>query len=174
MPGPAVQGRRGHPLRYSRPRGGAAIMAGIMMYRRAAFLAVALLVFGAAGVAGASPTGSALNLFGGSKRVPFIRPVQKDIPTAGVTQVVLQNLVGPIRIQTTQGTDRDDMKLVVLIHAAGQDETFARTLSEQLTFSVDQIGNQVRIIGHYPLDHFRDYGYPRMKSIMWIHGTDAN
>lgn len=101
----------------------------------------------------------------------FIRPIQQTIPAAGLTQVVVQNLVGPISIQTTDG---DQVQLTVLIHSGGADDTFARTLSQQLDFQVQTVAGQLRIIGVYPLDHFRDYGYPNMKSVMGIHGTDSN
>lgn len=101
----------------------------------------------------------------------YIQPIEKTLPAAGVTQVVLQNLVGPVTIEAKPD---GDIHLVVLVHAGGPDQTFARTLAGQLTFSTEQTGGQLRITGQYPLDHFRDYGYPRMKSIMGIHGTDSN
>ncbi|MGH9481482.1 MAG: hypothetical protein ACRD1L_05265 [Terriglobales bacterium] len=104
-------------------------------------------------------------------RATFIRPIQQTIPAAGLTQVVIQNLVGPVTIQTAPG---DQVQLTVLIHAGGADATFARTLAQQLDFQVQTIAGQLRIIGVYPLDHFRDYGYPNMKSVMGIHGTDSN
>ena len=107
----------------------------------------------------------------GGKRADYIRPIQQTIPAAGVTQVVLENLVGPISVQTS---DSNQIQLVVLVHAGGQDQTFARTLANQLDFKVTQTAGQLRIIGEYPLDHFRDYGYPRMKSVLGIHGTDSN
>lgn len=106
-----------------------------------------------------------------AKRVEYVRPIQQTLPAAGVTQLVIQNLVGPITI--TNAPD-DQIKIVILITGGGLDETFARALTQQLNFKIDQIGPQVRIVGQYPLDHFRDYGYPKMKSIAGIHGTDNN
>lgn len=101
----------------------------------------------------------------------YIRPILQTLPAAGLTQVVVQNLVGPISIQTEDGPN---IEVAILVHAGGADATFARTLSQQLTFQVERINGQLRIIGVYPLDHFRDYGYPRMKSVFFIHGTDSN
>lgn len=106
-----------------------------------------------------------------SNPATYIRPEEKIIPAAGITQVVLQNLVGPV---TVQETSSGDIGLVVLIHAGGPDQTFARALSQQLSFKTEQTGGQLRITGEYPLGHFRDYGYPHMKSVMGIHGTDSN
>lgn len=107
----------------------------------------------------------------GDSKATYIRPIVQTIPAAGVTQVVVQNLVGPISIQTHDGPS---IELEILIHAGGADPTFARTLAQQLNFTVEQVAGQLRVIGVYPLDHFRDYGYPRMKSILGIHGTDSN
>lgn len=106
-----------------------------------------------------------------ANKATYIRPIMQSLPAAGVTQVVLQNLVGPISIQTS---DSPTIDLEILIHAGGADETFARTLAQQLNFQVERIGGQLRIIGVYPLDRFRDYGYPKMKSVFGIHGTDSN
>lgn len=101
----------------------------------------------------------------------YIRPIQKDVPAAGLTQVVLQNLVGPISVQTNDG---NVVHLEVLVHAGGPDATFRKTLASQLDFTVQNLNGQLRITGVYPLEHFHDYGYPRMKSILGIHGTDNN
>ncbi|HET9784059.1 MAG TPA: hypothetical protein VFP94_03760 [Terriglobales bacterium] len=106
-----------------------------------------------------------------SNKATFIRPVQQTIPAAGITQVVVQNLVGPIEVRIGGG---DAISLVALIHAGGHDDTFARALSRQLEFSVKNVNGQLQITGEYPLDHFRDYGYPHMKSVIGIHGTDSN
>jgi len=113
----------------------------------------------------------ACSLAWGFDHATYIRPIEKTLPAAGVTQVVVQNLVGPITVKTSSD---EQIHLVVLIHAGGADATFARTLAGQLDFQVQNINGQVRIIGVYPLDHFRDYGYPKMKSILGIHGTDSN
>lgn len=104
-------------------------------------------------------------------KATYIRPIVKTVPAASVHQIVIENLVGPISVETSPG---DTISLVVLVHSAGADATFAQALSQQLTFSVDNINGQLRIIGNYPLDHFRNYGYPKMKSIIGIHGTDSN
>lgn len=101
----------------------------------------------------------------------YTRPIMQTVPAAGLTQVVVQNLVGPITV--SMATD-NQVHLVVLVHSGGADETFAQTLSQQLTFTVKKDGPQLRILGVYPLDHFRDYGYPKMKSVLGIHGTDSN
>ncbi|HEY7856787.1 MAG TPA: hypothetical protein VIC32_10095 [Terriglobales bacterium] len=101
----------------------------------------------------------------------FIRPVQQTIPAAGITQVALENLVGPISVQTSA---EGPIQLVVLIHSGGADDAFARALSQQLNFTVKNENGQLRIIGNYPLEHFRDYGYPHMRGIMGIHGTTSN
>ena len=132
-----------------------------MLFRRAARFSIFLLfsVFIAAGAAW------------GSNPATYIRPIMKTLPAGGVTQLVVQNLVGPISISTNDG---DSIQLEVLIHAGGRDQTFARTLARQLHFDISQVGGQVRVIGIYPLSEFRDYGYPHMKSILGIHGTDKN
>lgn len=101
----------------------------------------------------------------------YIRPIVKTLPASSVHQIVIENLVGPISVETSPG---DTISLVVLVHSAGADATFAQALSQQLTFTVDNINGQLRIVGNYPLDHFRNYGYPKMKSIIGIHGTDSN
>jgi hypothetical protein len=106
-----------------------------------------------------------------SNKATFIRPVQQTIPAAGITQVVVQNLVGPIEVRIGSG---NEISLVVLIHAGGHDDTFARALAQQLTFAVNNVNGQLQITGEYPLDHFRDYGYPAMKGVIGIHGTDSN
>ncbi|MGH9518612.1 MAG: hypothetical protein ACRD2D_03145 [Terriglobales bacterium] len=106
-----------------------------------------------------------------ANKATYIRPIMQTMPAAGLTQVVVQNLVGPVAIQTEEGPN---LEIAILVHAGGADATFARTLSQQLTFKIEKIGSQLRIIGVYPLDHFRDYGYPRMKSVFFIHGTDSN
>jgi hypothetical protein len=106
-----------------------------------------------------------------ASRVPYLYPIQRTISAAGLTQVVVQNLVGPITVSTTSG---NTVSLTIIVHSAGPDHAFARTLAHQLTFTVTQIAGQLRITGVYPLSHFRDYGYPMMKSIMGIHGTDSN
>lgn len=105
------------------------------------------------------------------QRAQYIRPIIKSFPAQGLTQLVIQNLAGPITIQTQ---DTSTVKVEVLIHGGGVDETFARTLTQQLNFKIERLAPQLRIIGDYPLDHFRDYGYPYMKSIAFIHGTDTN
>ncbi|MGH9394490.1 MAG: hypothetical protein ACRD1E_10005 [Terriglobales bacterium] len=118
--------------------------------------------------------GLVLGLAAGARaddRASYIRPIEKTLPAAGVTQVVLENLVGPITVETVPG---GTIGLEVLVHAGGPDAAFARTLAGQLDFHTQQTGGQLRIIGVYPLDHFRDYGYPKMKSILGIHGTDSN
>ncbi len=114
---------------------------------------------------------AACGLAWGFGRTTYIRPIEKTLSAAGITQVVVQNLVGPISVKTSSD---GQIHLVVLIHAGGADATFARTLAGQLDFQVQNINGQLRIIGVYPLDHFRDYGYPHMKSILGIHGTDSN
>lgn len=120
---------------------------------------------------------TALVLFGftlsawASHKATFVRPVMQTIPAAGIRQIVVQNLVGPISVKTSVG---DSISLVVLIHSGGDDATFAQALSRQLQFSVNNDNGQLRIIGDYPLDHFRNYGYPDMKSVIGIHGTDSN
>ena len=101
----------------------------------------------------------------------YIRPIEMTLPAAGVTQVVLINLVGPVTVETAPDAA---IHLEVLVHAGGSDAAFARTLAGQLDFQTQQTGGQLRISGVYPLDHFRDYGYPNMKSILGIHGTDSN
>lgn len=106
-----------------------------------------------------------------SDHATYIRPLVKTVPAASVHQIVLENLVGPVSVQTMPG---DSISVVVLVHSAGADATFARALSQQLSFSIKNINGQLRIIGEYPLDHFRNYGYPKMKSIIGIHGTDSN
>jgi hypothetical protein len=106
-----------------------------------------------------------------ASRVPYLYPIQKSVPAAGLTQVVLQNLVGPISVDTAAG---DNVTLTVIVHAAGPDQAFARTLAHQVSFTVKRIAGQLRITGVYPLDHFRDYGYPMMKSVLGFHGTDSN
>jgi hypothetical protein len=106
-----------------------------------------------------------------SNKATFIRPVQQTLAAAGVTQVVVQNLVGPIEVRI--GGD-NEISLVALIHAGGQDATFARALSQQLDFTLKNVNGQLQITGVYPLDHFRDYGYPHMKGVIGIHGTDSN
>lgn len=106
-----------------------------------------------------------------AKRVTYIRPVVQNEPAAGLTQVVLENLVGPISIQTEP---TPQVGIQILIHAAGLDQVFAKTLSQQLTFKIERAGPQLRIIGLYPTDHFHNYGYPNMRSILGIHGTDNN
>ncbi len=106
-----------------------------------------------------------------ASHVTYLYPIQRTVPAAGLTQVVVQNLVGPITITTTAG---DSVELTVIVHSAGPDHAFARTLAHQVSFPVTRIAGQLRITGTYPLDHFRDYGYPMMKSILGIHGTDSN
>jgi len=106
----------------------------------------------------------------GADHQTYIRPIQQSIPVAGLTQVLVQNLVGPVTIQTQ---DTDTVQVEILIHAGGPDDTFARTLAQQLNFQIENVNGQLRVVGQYPLDHFRDYGYPKMKSVMWIHGTDS-
>lgn len=106
-----------------------------------------------------------------ARRAEYIRPIVKTLSAQGLTQLVIQNLVGPITIQTQ---DTPTVKVEILVHGGGMDEAFARTLTQQLDFQIEPISTQLRIIGHYPLEHFRDYGYPYMKSIMLIHGTDTN
>ncbi len=106
-----------------------------------------------------------------AKRATYIRPVMKSVSTAGLTQVVIQNLVGPIDI-ITQPTDQ--VKIAILVHGGGLDRVFARTLTQQLHFDIRKIGPQLRIIGHYPVKQFQNYGYPYMKSFFFIHGTDTN
>lgn len=106
-----------------------------------------------------------------SNKATYIRPIVKTVRAASVHQIVIENLVGPISVETRPG---DSISLVVLVHSAGADATFAQALSQQLHFSVDNINGQLRIVGDYPLDHFRNYGYPKMKSIIGIHGTDSN
>lgn len=106
-----------------------------------------------------------------AKRVTFIRPVMKSFPTAGLTQVVVENLVGPIDI-ITEPTDQ--VQVAILIHGGGLDRVFARTLTHQLHFELRQVGPQLRIIGHYPTQQFHNYGYPHMKRMFFIHGTDSN
>jgi len=104
----------------------------------------------------------------------YIRPVQQTIPASGIKQVALENLVGPVTVQTSDG---GDIQLVILINSGGSDDTFARALSQQLNFTVKNDNGQLRIIGNYPLDHFRDYGYPYMRNLMGIkglHGTTSN
>lgn len=128
--------------------------------RRSLIFATVLGMFLLAGVLPAS-----------ARKAEYIRPVVKTLPAQGLTQLVIQNLVGPITIQTQ---DTPTVKVEILIHGAGLDETFARTLTQQLNFQVQAFGPQLRIIGNYPLDHFRNYGYPHMKSILFIHGTDTN
>ena len=106
-----------------------------------------------------------------ASHVTYLNPIVQTVPAAGLTQVVVQNLVGPISIATTSG---DTVKLTVIVHSGGPDKAFARTLAQQVSFPVTRIAGQLRITGVYPLDHFRDYGYPMMKSILGIHGTDTN
>ncbi|HWG36777.1 MAG TPA: hypothetical protein VN690_03590 [Terriglobales bacterium] len=101
----------------------------------------------------------------------YIRPIEVTLPALGVTQVVLINLVGPVTVETAPD---ESVHLEVLVHAGGPDQAFAKTLAGQLDFQTQQTGGQLRITGVYPLDHFRDYGYPNMKSILGIHGTDSN
>src|SRR6185437_14578035 len=101
----------------------------------------------------------------------WLTPALMLAPAAGVTQVVLINLVGPVTVETAPDAA---IHLEVLVHAGGSDAAFARTLAGQLDFQTQQTGGQLRISGVYPLDHFRDYGYPNMKSILGIHGTDSN
>ncbi|MGH9486518.1 MAG: hypothetical protein ACRD04_02870 [Terriglobales bacterium] len=105
-----------------------------------------------------------------SRKATYIRPVMHTFSAAGIRQIVVQNLAGPISVQTAAG---NSIQVTILIHSAGDDAVFARTLSQQLTFTVQNINGQLRVIGNYPLDHFRNYAYP-MKSIAGIHGTDKN
>ena len=49
-----------------------------------------------------------------SNKATFIRPVQQTLPAAGISQVVVQNLVGPIEVRIGGGSE---ISLVVLIHA---------------------------------------------------------
>ncbi|MGH9476462.1 MAG: hypothetical protein ACRD1C_09020 [Terriglobales bacterium] len=104
-------------------------------------------------------------------KATYVRPVMQTIPAAGIRQIVVQNMVGPISVKTDVGPS---IALVVLIHSGGNDATFAQALSQQLQFSIQNDNGQLRVIGEYPLDHFRNYGYPNMKSIIGIHGTDSN
>lgn len=106
-----------------------------------------------------------------AKHAEYIRPIVQEVPAAGLTQVVLVNLVGPISIQTAPN---NEVGIQILIHGGGLDQVFAQTLTQQLQFKIERIGPQLRIIGEYPVDRFHDYGYPRMKSILGIHGTDNN
>lgn len=106
-----------------------------------------------------------------AKRATYIRPVIKSFPITGLTQVVVQNLVGPIDIITQPG---DQVQVQILIHGGGLDRVFARTLTHQLHFELRAVGPQLRIIGHYPTQQFKNYGYPYMKRMFFIHGTDTN
>jgi hypothetical protein len=110
-----------------------------------------------------------------AKHVEYIQPVERTIPAAGVRQVVLQNMVGPISIQTT---DTDTIHLTALVHAGGLDDVFARTLANEVTFDVKNDNGQLRIIVNYPVKQFHNYGYPHMKLVgvkgIGIHGTDTN
>ncbi len=106
-----------------------------------------------------------------AKRATYIRPVVQVVPTAGLTQVVVENLVGPIDI-ITEPTDQ--VQIAILVHGGGLDRVFARTLTQQLHFEIRKIGPQLRVIGHYPVDQFQNYGYPHMKRMFFIHGTDSN
>ncbi|MGH9417773.1 MAG: hypothetical protein ACRD01_14215 [Terriglobales bacterium] len=122
-------------------------------------------------LAGAAAVALLASLAFGGPRADYTRPIMQTIPAAGLSQVVLQNLVGPITV--TMSSD-DQVHLTILVHSGGADQAFAQTLSQQLTFTVKKYGPQLRILGVYPLDHFRDYGYPKMKSVFGIHGTDSN
>lgn len=108
---------------------------------------------------------------GWAKHAEYIRPIVQNEPAAGLSQVVVINLVGPISIDTEP---TDQVGIQILIHGGGMDQVFAQTLAQQLQFKIERIGSQLRITGEYPTDHFRDYGYPRMKSVLGIHGTDNN
>ena len=109
--------------------------------------------------------------FGHGKRAHFIRPIEQSVPAAGIEQVVIQNLDGPITVTTS---DTNQIKVDVLIHGGGLDQTFAQTLANQVNFDIKADGTQFRVIGHYPTQQFHSYGYPYMKHILFFHGTDSN
>jgi hypothetical protein len=106
-----------------------------------------------------------------AKHVTYIKPILQSIPAAGLTQVVVQNLVGPISIAIKAG---DEVKLEALVHTGGDDDAFTHALADELKLEVTPANGQLRVIAHYPTDHFQNYGYPNMKSIAFIHGTDSN
>ncbi len=108
-------------------------------------------------------------------RVTYIRPVVKDVPLAGIENVVVQNLVGPITIRTVSSSAAPTAHLELLVHSGALDRGFARTLAQQLTFSVQPEGNQLRITANYPVSHFTDYAYPKVKDFLhFFHGTEKN
>ncbi len=112
-----------------------------------------------------------------AKRVHYIRPVVASFPAQGLGTIVIENLDGPITLSTETTST---VKVEALIHAGGADETFARTLSDQLRLTPHVVGNQLRIVAHYPVMQFHDYGYPHIRSLFHIsmfhffHGTDTN
>ena len=107
-----------------------------------------------------------------AKKATYIRPVIQSFPAAGIQSVVIENLDGPVTVRTAQ---TQAIKVEILIHAAGADKTFARTLTRQLIFKPHVVVSQLRIVGHYPTRQFRNYGYPYMKAFLgFFHGTDTN
>ncbi len=106
------------------------------------------------------------------KRIHYIRPVVAKFPASGIHTVVIQNLDGPVTLSTEATSS---VKVEALIHAGGMDETFARTLSHQLQLQPRLVGQQLRIVAHYPVMQFHDYGYPYIRTMFhFFHGTDTN
>lgn len=107
-----------------------------------------------------------------AKRAHYIRPVVRSFAAGNLKTIVIENLDGPVTLRTDAGSQ---VRVAALIHAGGLDETFARTLAEQLRLKPHIAGDQLRIIAHYPVEQFHNYGYPYIKSFLkFFHGTDTN
>src|SRR5487761_660505 len=64
-----------------------------------------------------------------AKRAHYIRPVVRSFAAGNLKTIVIENLDGPVTLRTDAGSQ---VRVAALIHAGGLDETFARTLAEQL------------------------------------------